>query len=97
LADKLFYVAFLKKLAPPFSSPTLALALPSPSGSANLDALALSPGALRLRRGSARVFIHALIAHPGEKQDLSTAVTRSHATGTGPEPKLDDIVHCGPR
>ena len=98
LTDKLFNVApFSKKPAPAFSSPPLALALPSPSGSANLDALALSPGVLRLRRRSARVFVHALIAHPGEEQDLSAAVTRSHATGTGRGPKLDDIVHCGPR
>ena len=80
-----------------FVSLTLALALPSPFGLANLNTLAFSPGALRARLRSVRVFAPALIPHAGEEQDLScAAVARSHTTGTVRGPKRDDIVHCGP-
>src|SRR5580700_4560810 len=80
-----------------FVSLTLALALPSPFGLANLNALALSPGALRSRLRSVRVFAPALIPHAGKEQDLScAAVARSHTTGTFRGPERDDIIHCGP-
>jgi hypothetical protein len=80
-----------------FVSLTLALALPSPFGLANLNALALSPGALRSRLRSVRVFAPALIPHAGKEQDLScAAVARSHTTGTFRGPERDDIIHGGP-
>jgi hypothetical protein len=73
---------------------TSALALPSPSGFANLNALALSSGALRLRLSNVRIFAPALIPHAGEEQDLScAAIARSHDTGTVRGPERDDIVH----
>jgi hypothetical protein len=79
-----------------FVSLTLALALPSPFG-LNLNALALSPGALRSRLRSVRVFAPALIPHAGEEQDLScAAVARSHTTRTFRGPERDDIIHGGP-
>jgi hypothetical protein len=74
-----------------------ALALPPLSGFNNLSALALSASALRRLGWSARIIAPALIPHPGEKQDLSAAVTGSRATGTVRGPEEDDIVHCGPR
>ena len=80
-----------------FVSLTLALALPSPFGLANLNALALSPGALRSRLRSVRVFSPALIPHAGKEQDLScAAVARSHTTRTFRGPERDDIIHGGP-
>jgi hypothetical protein len=89
--------ALLKKPIWTFLSATLALALPSPSGFANLNALALSPGALRIWLRSVRVFAPALISDAGEEQDLGgAAVARSHATGTVRGPEMDDVAHCGP-
>jgi hypothetical protein len=86
-----------QKTPPTFVSWTLALALSSPFVFANLSALALSPGALRLRLRSVRVFAPALVPHASEEQDLScAAVGRSHTTGTVRGPERDDIVHCGP-
>ena len=85
--------ARFKTSHPTFVSLTSALALASPSGLANLNPLALSPGALRSRLRSVRVFAPALIPHAGEEQDLSgAAVARNHATGTVRGPERDDIV-----
>jgi hypothetical protein len=76
---------------------TSALAFTIPTGSANLNALPLSPGALRLRLRSLCVFAPALIAHAGEEQDLSgAAITRSDTTGTVRGPEMDDIVQLRP-
>src|ERR1700733_8384418 len=99
LADELFNDAPFSKNPLRLRVPlTLGLALPCPSGFANLNAFALSPGALRLRLRSVGVFAPALIPHARQQKDLGrAAVARSHEKRTVRGPEMDDIVHAAPR